>query len=103
LWKDKDCRICLATEASGSSVNHFAQVPYAIYFSQDTKWHSLQQSAGRHTRRSSQHTVAYNIFLHTEKFLDAQVYYTVRTSQQSERSFIRQMDVMAWLKGESKG
>lgn len=103
LWKDKDCRICLATEASGSSVNHFAQVPYGIYFSQDTKWHSLQQSAGRHTRRSSQHSVAYNIFLHTEKFLDAQVYYTVRTSQQSERSFIRQMDVMAWLKGESKG
>jgi hypothetical protein len=103
LWNDPKCRICLATEASGSSVNHFAQVPYAIYFSQDSKWHSLQQSSGRHARRSSQHDTAYNIFLHTEKSLDAQVHFVVRASQHSERSFVKQMDVMAWLKGGGKG
>lgn len=99
-WNDPECRICLATEASGSSVNHFAQVPYAIYFSQDSKWHSLQQSSGRHTRRSSKHTVAYNIFLHTEKSLDAQVHYVVRASQHSEKSFIKQMDVLQWIKNK---
>ena len=96
-WKRKDCRICLATEASGSSINHFAQVPYAIYFSQDCKFHSLQQSQGRHTRRSSEHNTVYNLFLHTENSLDSRVYYTVRTSQNSERSFTRQMDVLQWL------
>lgn len=98
LWGWVRCRICLATEASGSSVNHFAQVPYAIYFSQDFKWHSLQQSSGRHTRRSSEHRTAYNIFLHSDKTLDSKVYYTVRASQHSEKSFIRQMDVMQWIK-----
>lgn len=96
-WNDPDCRICLATEASGSSVNHFAQVPYAIYFSQDAKWHSLQQSSGRHTRRSSRHDTAYNIFLHSEKSLDAQVYYVVKQSQHSERSFIQRMGVKQWV------
>lgn len=98
LWKRKDCRICLATEASGSSINHFAQVPYAIYFSQDFKWQSLQQSQGRHTRRSSKHTTAYNIFLHTEKSLDSKIYYTVRSSQRGEKSFIQKMDAIQWIK-----
>lgn len=104
LWARKDCRICLATEASGTSVNHFAQVPYGIYFSQDFKWTSLQQSQGRHTRRSSLHETAYFTFLHTEKSLDSQVFYTVRHAASSEASFIRQMDVLSWIKGRvSKG
>jgi hypothetical protein len=104
-WNRDDCRICLATEASGSSVNHFAQVPYAIYYSQDTKWHSLQQSSGRHTRRSSQHDTAYNIFLHTDKSLDAQVYYTVRQSRHSEKSFILRAAVQSWIeeRGKTRG
>jgi hypothetical protein len=38
------------------------------------------------------------MFLHTEKLLDAQVYYTVRHSRSSEQSFIRQMDIQSWLK-----
>lgn len=98
LWNRKDCRICLATEASGTSINHFAQVPYGIYFSQDFKWTSLQQSQGRHTRRSSLHETAYFTFLHTEKSLDAQVFYTVKTAASSEKSFINQMDVLQWVK-----
>jgi len=98
LWAKKDCRICLATEASGTSVNHFAQCQYGIYFSQDFKWTSLQQSQGRHTRRSSLHETAYFTFLHTEKSLDAQVFYTVRTSASSESSFVKQMGILEWLK-----
>lgn len=99
-WQRDECRICLATEASGSSVNHFAQVPYAIYYSQDTKWHSLQQSSGRHTRRSSEHDTAYNLFLHTDKSLDAQVYFTVRQSYNSEKSFIQRMAVKQWVEAK---
>jgi hypothetical protein len=97
-WNKKKCRICLATEASGSSVNHFAQVPYAIYFSQDSKFHSYQQSEGRHTRRSSEHDTVYTIFLHTEKSLDSRVHYVVKQSARSEQAFIRRMDVAQWLK-----
>lgn len=100
LWGRKDCRICIATEASGTSINHFAQVPFGIYFSQDFKWTSLQQSQGRHTRRSSLHDTAYFYFLHTEKSLDAQVFYTVKTAVSSEKSFIKQMDVLQWVKGK---
>lgn len=99
-WKRKDCRICLATEAMGSSVNHFAQVPYAIYFSQDSKFHSLQQSQGRHTRRSSEHPIAYFLYLHTDKSLDSRVYWTVQASRRSEKSFIRQMDVLQWINAQ---
>lgn len=97
-WSKQDTRICLATEASGSSINHFAQCDHGIYFSQDFKWESLKQSRGRHTRRSSQHNTTHFTFLHTEKSLDAQVYYTVISARSSESSFLRQMDVLGWLK-----
>lgn len=98
FWKKKTSRICIATEASGTSVNHFAQCAYGIYFSQDFKWTSLQQSQGRHTRRSSLHSETTFTFLHTEKSLDSQVFYTVRTSASSEASFLKQMDVLQWIK-----
>jgi hypothetical protein len=97
-WNKGKYKICLATEASGSSVNHFAQVKYGIYFSQDTKWLSLQQSQGRHDRRSSQHNTCFFTFLHTKKSLDSQIYYTVRTSQSVEKGVIANLDVLQWLK-----
>lgn len=97
-WHANKYNVCLATEASGSSVNHFAQVPYGIYFSQDYKWLSLEQSKGRHTRRSSRHETAYFYFLHTEKSMDARIYHTVQIAGHSEKSFIREMDVQQWLK-----
>ena len=96
-WHKGKYKICLATEASGSSINHFAQVPYGIYFSQDFKWLNLQQSQGRHDRKSSEHPVCYFTFLHTEKTPDAQVFYTVKGSASSERSFIKQFDIAKWL------
>jgi hypothetical protein len=98
LWQHKDTRICLATEASGSSFNHFAQVPYGIYFSQNYRWLDLQQSQGRHTRRSSLHEKAHFFFMHSEKpALDAQVHYVVKSAVSSEQSFLRQMDLKRWL------
>jgi hypothetical protein len=97
-WKSEKPKICIATEASGSSVNHFGQVPYGIYFSQDTKWLSLQQSQGRHDRHDSLHDTCYFTFLHTDKSLDAQVYYVVRASQSVEGGFIRQLDVLQWIR-----
>jgi len=100
LWNLNQPAICLATEASGTSVNHFAQVPYGIYFSQDWKWRSLEQSQGRHTRYNSQHETAYFTFLHCNRSLDARVYGTVRTSQSSEKSFIKKMEILDWVHGK---
>lgn len=99
-WHKPGKKICVATEASGSSVNHFGQVPYGIYFSQDWKWRSLEQSQGRHDRKNSLHDTCYYTFLHTEKSFDSRVFYTVRASRSAEKSFIRQMDVLQWLKGK---
>lgn len=99
FWQRLTTRICLATEASGSSVNHFGQVAHAIYFSQDFKWLNLQQSKGRTNRTDSKHKTCYYMFLHSDGSLDSRVHYTVRHSQQSEASLIKQMDVMQWLKG----
>jgi hypothetical protein len=98
LWKHPNTRVCIATEASGSSVNHFAQVPYGIYFSQNFKWLDLQQSQGRHTRRNSLHEKAHFFFLHSEKTLDAQVHYTVKSAHSSEESVVQQLGIIQWLK-----
>lgn len=97
-WLHPNTRICLATEASGSSVNHFSQVPHAIYFSQDCKWLSLQQSKGRTDRQDSKHDTAYYTFLHSEGSMDARIYYTVRHSQQAEAGLISKLEVIQWLK-----
>lgn len=97
-WHAEKYNVCLATEASGSSVNHFAQVPYGIYFSQDWKWMSLNQSKGRHTRKSSRHQTTYFYYMHTDKSMDARVHYTVKISGASEKSFIKALDVNQWLK-----
>jgi hypothetical protein len=97
-WQKGKYKLCLATEASGSSVNHFAQVPYGIYFSQDTKWLSLQQSQGRHDRVSSMHETCFFTFLHTKKSLDSQIYYVVRTAQSVEKGVITNLDVLQWLR-----
>lgn len=98
-WKKGKYNVCIATEASGSSVNHFAQCPYGIYFSQDWKWKNMEQSQGRHTRQSSKHPTTYFYFLHTDKSMDARVHFTVKKSASSERSFINTLDVNQWLKG----
>lgn len=96
-WNTGKPRICIGTEASGSSVNHFAQVPYGIYFSQDWKWLSLQQSQGRHDRVSSLHDTCFFTYLHTNKSLDSKVHYTVKAAASSERGFINQLDAWQWI------
>jgi hypothetical protein len=98
-WEKGKYRICIATTASGNSINAFEHVPYGIYFSQDVKWLSQQQSMGRHDRRSSTHDTCYFTFIHTNRSLDSAIYYTVRNSQSMEGSIISQLDVLQWLRG----
>lgn len=97
-WKHSTHKaIVLATMSSGTSFNLFGQVPYAIYFSQDWKWLSLDQSQRRHVRKDSEHTITHFTFLHTEESLDSKIHYIVKSAASTERTFIRQLDVAQWV------
>lgn len=97
-WKTGDAKVVLATEGSGSSINDFAQVKYAIYFSQTFKWLDLQQSMGRTDRKSSEHDECFYYFLHTDKSVDRHVYDTVKNSQGLEQALFNKGELLQWLK-----
>lgn len=90
-------RILVATESSGSSVNHFSQCAYAIYYSQTPKWHDLQQSQGRSDRHDSKHKTCYYYFLQTKGSLDSAVYAAAQASAREEREMILESEVSAWI------
>lgn len=102
IWR-ASAKVCIATEASASSVNHFDQVPYAIYFSANHKWVDMQQSRGRIDRFSSQHTECYYKYLQVVGGLDAHVYRTALRSGQDESNLIFQAGVMEWLQARKQG
>lgn len=90
-------RVAVATCASGSSVNHFSQCAYAIYYSQDFKWLNLQQSMGRTDRHDSVHDRCYYHFLHTKSSLDSFVYKTVQSSRRAETELIDYAKLRQWV------
>lgn len=87
-WKAGKYNFCLATESMGASVNYFADVQYAIYFSIDFKLLDLQQSMARHERKNSKHTGAHYYFLQTEGTPDVRAYHLVTQSHKSEQEII---------------
>lgn len=96
-WRHGDARICLATEASGSSVNHFVDTPYAIYFSANYKWLDMQQSRGRTDRGSaSRHAQCFYKYLQVAGSMDSHVYRTALASGRDERKLITE-GVKLWL------
>ncbi len=98
-WKCSDVCVCLATVGSGSSVNHFAQVPYAIYFSSDYKWLNMQQSRGRTERNNSKHNDCYYKYLQVASSLDAKIYKAVMDSSSQEDLLIKFGEaVTTWIK-----
>lgn len=97
-WRDSDVRVCLATEDSGSSVNHFADTPYAIYYSANYKWLSMQQSRGRTDRgRASRHSTCFYKYLQVAGSMDSHVYRTALAAGSDERKLIT-AGVSNWLR-----
>lgn len=94
-WKHPSTRICFATEASGSSFNHFEHVPYAIYFSCDEKWLNMQQSRGRTDRKSSKHQQCFYKHLQVEGSMDAKIFKVAMESGNAERRLIQ--STKQWL------
>lgn len=98
-WRDPSVSVCLATVGSGSSVNHFAQVPYAIYFSSDYKWLNMQQSRGRTERNNSKHNDCYYKYLQVGSSLDAKIFKAVMDSSSQEDLLIKFGEaVTTWIK-----
>lgn len=93
----KNGRICIATEASGSSINFLKDCSYAIYYSMGFRWLDLQQSQGRTNRHDSQHSACYYYFLQTEGSMDSHVYKIVNASSREERKLIELSSVKSWL------
>lgn len=87
-WATGEIKVVLATEANGSSVNHFSQTKYAIYYSMNYKLLDLQQSMKRHDRKSSKHGGAHYYFLQTKGTNDARIHYLVTQSGKSEKQLI---------------
>ena len=87
-WKSSFSSIVLATEANGASVNHFADVKYAIYYSINWKLLDLEQSMMRHERKSSKHDGANYYFLQTKGTNDARIYNMVKSSGATEKELV---------------
>lgn len=87
-WESGTAQVCVATESMGVSVNHFAQVPYAFYFSQNYNWIDLQQSMARTDRHSSTHPTAFYYFMQVEGSLDAEVFANVNSARDWENRLV---------------
>jgi hypothetical protein len=96
-WRSSDIRVCLATEASGSSVNHFYDTAYAIYFSSNFKWLDMQQSRGRTDRKSSSHQCCFYKYLQVLESLDSSIYKIAMESGERERRLIAHAEIEKWL------
>lgn len=84
MWDSGEVPVVVATEGMGVSVNHFEQVPYAFYFSQNYNWLDLQQSMARTDRFASRHPTAFYYFLQVEGSLDSYIYHNVNAARDWE-------------------
>lgn len=87
-WENGNIKIVLATEANGASVNHFAHVKYAFFYSINFKLLDLQQSMARHERKNSQHDGTHYYFMQTRGSLDDRAYYLVTQSDKAEKELV---------------
>lgn len=87
-WKQPEPVVCYATIGSGSSLNDFANVRYAVIYSANYSNRSLQQARGRTNRRSTLHSCCYYYYYQTIGFPDAKVYDTLTASQNTEQAVI---------------
>lgn len=94
-WR-RNGQVAVATEASGSSVNHFSNCAYAIYYSMDYSWRNLVQSRGRTNRFDSIHANCYYYYFQLRGSLDGFVYRTALSSGDKEKELIA-TQVKIWL------
>lgn len=99
-WVRRDADVCIATEASGSSVNYFRDTPYSIYYSANYKWKDLAQSKFRTNRKDSAHSTCYYKYLCVEGSLDRHVFDVAMGSGDRETTLLKFGGVRHWLAGK---
>lgn len=97
-WERGDIKVCVATEASGSSVNYFRHTPYGIYYSVNYKWKDLEQSRYRHNRKDSRHSECFFKYLCVEGSLDDHVLDVAMGSGDRESWLIRKGELAQWAR-----
>ena len=58
-WKSPKIKACIATVGSGSSLNDFANIRYAVFYSMRFSHVQIQQAKGRTNRKSSDAAARY--------------------------------------------
>ena len=86
-WRKGEAKICIATVGSGASLNDFASVGYALFYSTRFSHVQMQQAKGR-TNRKSDLGSRYYYFLQTEGFPDRDVYRMIEESRTTEEMVI---------------
>jgi hypothetical protein len=87
-WHSGKANICIATVGSGASLNDFAHLGYAIFYSTRFSHVQVQQAKGRTNRASSEMATRYYYYLQTDGFPDADVLEMVEKSKQTEEMVI---------------
>ena len=86
-WQSGEARVCVATVGSGASLNDFAHVRLAVFYSTRFSHLQHQQARGRTDRASSVGGRCY-YYLQTENFPDAHVLRMIRESRTVEEGVI---------------
>lgn len=92
-WRKRG-RVAICTVDSGTSVNHFEQCAYGIYYSMSFRWLSLQQSQGRTDRKASRHSICFYYYIYTKGSLDRFVHSKALSSGEEEQQLI---ELESWL------
>src|SRR4029077_10932904 len=87
-WKSPKVKACIATVGSGSSLNDFADIRYALFYSMRFSHVQIQQAKGRTLRKSSDSAARYYYYLMTDGFPDRDVLEMVEESKATEEMVI---------------
>lgn len=87
-WHKGRYKYCIATIGSGSSLNDFSNVQYAIVYSAPYNHRAVQQAFGRTNRTGSRHRVAYYYMMQTDQTVDESVYQNLKFTSDIEQSII---------------
>lgn len=99
-WNRGTARVCYATIGSGSSLNDFASVRYAIIYSSSFSTRAYEQAKGRTNRTSSIQSICWYYHFETLKFPDSYIYKSLRENQKVQEYVINttRRIVEDWIK-----
>jgi len=102
-WHKGKAQVCYATVGSGSSLNDFKDVRYAVIYSSSYSHRAIQQARGRTNRKDSAHTCCYYYYLQSIGFPDEDVYAMLDESKSAEDLTIKRVQRLVKEYMDEKG